>query len=247
MNPSTLAEAKELFDTTKKTALTTRNISTIVAPPHMFLHALSASTRAKRLQFAAQNIHSEIAGAEVGEVSAMQAKDIGVTYALVGHSAHRNAGETDEGINKKIITALSTKLTPVLFVGEQERDAHGNFLHALRKQVVAALEGVEAKDIKNIVFVYEPVWAISTNKSQDGEEEITANDMHKMVLYIQKVLAELHGLPVARKAQILYGGSVNSQNTTEILSVPGVSGAVVGAASLDAKEFRSILQAANKA
>ncbi len=246
MNPSTLAEAYALFGSVKKVALLARNTSTVIAPPHVFLQPLASSTRAKRLQFAAQNIHFAKSGSQVGEVSASQVKDVGASMVLIGHSARRRSGETEEDINKKIETALEEKLIPVVFVGERERDAHGTFLRTLRKQITIALEGIKINKVKNIVFVYEPVWAISTNKTNGDGQEITANDIHKMVLFLQKTIAELYGLPIARKVRVLYGGSVNAQNISSVLSVPRIDGAVVGAASLDAAEFRAILQVANK-
>ena len=39
---------------------------------------------------------------------------------------------------------------------------------------------------------------------------------------------------------VLYGGSCNSANAKEIFSQPGVSGGLIGGASLKAEEFVSI-------
>ena len=245
MNPSTLSEANELFEITKKTALTTRNVTTIIAPPTIFLHSLASSTRAKRLRFAVQNVHFNMIGPQVGEASVLQAKDSGAIYALIGHSDRRSAGETNEDLNKKVLVALDVKLTPIVFVGETERDNNGNFLRTLRRQIMSLLKNVPQNRVKDIIFVYEPVWAISTNLSKVSQE-ITPNEIHKMVLYIRKVLVEVYDLSIARKVRVLYGGSVNSQNISDVLSVLGITGVVIGAASLDGEQIRRMLQIANK-
>ncbi len=243
MNPPTLKEASILFSAIKQTALRTRNVQTVIAPPLVFLHALSASCKAKRIQFAAQNIHFEASGAQVGETSAVQAQNAGAKYVLVGHSARRENGETDLETGKKVVVALSAKFTPVLFVGESERDQDGLFLRTIRKQLITALKDVPQSRIKDVVMCYEPVWAISTSGS---DKQITINEIHQMVLFIRKVLTDKFGERVARKVSILYGGSVNKENAEEIFTVPGVAGAAIGGASLDAKEFGTILQIANK-
>ncbi len=243
MNPPTLREASILFDAIKQTALKTRNVQTVIAPPLIFLQTLAANTKAKRVQFAAQNIHFEASGAQVGETSAGQAKDAGARYVLVGHSARRENGETDLETGKKVIAALGAKLTPVLFVGEGERDQDGLFLRTIRKQVIIALKDVPQSRIKDLVLCYEPVWAISTSGS---DKQITVNEIHQMVLFVHKVLTDKFGERAARKVRILYGGSVSSDNADDIFAIPGVAGAAVGGASLDAKQFGEILQIANK-
>ena len=78
----------------------------------------------------------------------------------------------------------------------------------------------------NLVVAYEPVWAIGTGLTATLED-ITA--MHVSVRA---------STPVG--ARILYGGSVNPQNATAILSLAEVDGALVGGASLDAESFWSI-------
>lgn len=244
MNPKTLREALELLNATKKTSLATRKVNTVIAPPIVFLQPLATSTRAKRLQFAAQNVHFKESGPQVGEVSAVQVKDVGASYVLLGHSARRHDGETDEDVSQKIMTVLASKLIPVVFVGEQDRDENGNFLNVVRKQIKIALGEVPYSRVKDIILCYEPVWAISTNKLV---EEITTKDIHQMMLFVHKVLVELFGATVARKVKILYGGSVNEINAEEIFNIPGVSGAAVGGASLDAEKFSTILKVANKA
>ncbi len=243
MNPDSLSAANKLFTNIKKTALTTRNITTVIAPPLVFLASLAASTKARRIQFAAQNTHFADSGPQVGETSVKQAKDAGASYTLIGHSARRANGETDEDVSRKVAAALAAKIVPVLFVGETERDVHGNFLRVVRSQIKRAFADVPASRVKDVVVCYEPVWAISTSGSG---KDITLSEVHQMMLYVHKVLVEMFGLSVARKVKMLYGGSVNKDNAADIFAIPGVEGAVVGGASLNALEFREVLQAANK-
>lgn len=251
MNPPTLAEARTLLSVIKKTALVVRNVTTVIAPPTVFLQPLAVSSRAKRLQFGVQNMHFATMGPQVGEVSATQVREVGASYVLIGHSARRELGETDKEVTKKVSAALAAKLTPVVFVGERERDAHGNFLRVIRKQVKDAFTETPRSRIKDVILVYEPVWAISTAsprlRSAGTNGGITTNEIHQMTLFVRKVLTESFGIAMARKIKILYGGSVNANNAEEVLGVPGIEGAAVGGASLDAKEFGVILRAANKA
>jgi triosephosphate isomerase (TIM) len=64
--------------------------------------------------------------------------------------------------------------------------------------------------------------------------------------YIREKLGELLGTSVAGETRILYGGSVKPGNAAEILTINGVDGALVGGASLLAKDFLGIIEAGTK-
>jgi len=126
-------------------------------------------------------------------------------------------------------------------VGEtkQERDA-GETKQVLHDQITSALMNLTSRDVENIVIAYEPVWAISTF---DG---VTAkpDDVQKSIAFVRLQVQELYGQKAAENLHVLYGGSVNEHDARSYLEVPGVDGALVGAASLNYHQFSGIVDAA---
>src|SRR3989344_5121638 len=128
MNPEELEEAKRVFNVIKKTASLIKNIDVVVCPPLPFLYPLSNSKLTKNLFLGAQNIAAETKGAFTGEVSAEMVKNGGAEYVIVGHSERRAMGEINKIINKKLQVAFNSGLTPILCIGEKERDKEGTYL-----------------------------------------------------------------------------------------------------------------------
>ncbi len=185
-----------------------------------------------------QNIHFAEEGAYTGETSASMLTSIGGTHTLIGHSQRRQYfGETDELVNKKLITALKHKLIPVVRVGEvlAERE-NGNTKEVLLCQVSGALLGLESEDVEPVVIAYEPVWAIGTGKTATPE---MAADAH---LIIRSEVARLFDRKTADCLRILYGGSVKPDNATSLLTQPEIDGALVGGASLKPDSFAAIVK-----
>ncbi len=121
MNPSSLREAKKLFEATKKAADKAKNITVIVAPPAIFLRELCARYKRRRIAFAIQHAHYELAGARTGEISLGQAKDAGASYVIVGHAERRAMGESNDDTREKIAAALLMGMKPIFCVGETKR------------------------------------------------------------------------------------------------------------------------------
>ena len=154
-------------------------------------------------------------------------------YVLVGHSNQREAGETDELINEKIKKALEREIIPILFIGEKEGEVRED---VLKMQLEKDLSSLSADQVSKILFTYEPVWAISTNPgghSDTPEKTLGAINFIKDFLTFNFKLLTLN---------FLYGGSVNEKNVGNFLKYPEISGAVVGQASLDPKQFSKILE-----
>ena len=137
---------------------------------------------------------------------------------------------------------LKNNITPVLCIGEKERDEVGNYTHYLKNQLHESLSGVSRKGLENIVLAYEPIWAIG----KDAQREATSEDILEIVIFIRKVITDAFGKKAALNLTILFGGSVNPDNTEDILMRGGVQGLLVGRASLNPKAFSSILNTANK-
>ncbi|MAF59400.1 MAG: triose-phosphate isomerase [Candidatus Pacebacteria bacterium] len=243
MNPASVEEANELFEGIKKKASTLKNVETVIAPPSMFLGEITCAYSGNKVSFASQDVFWEEKGSHTGEVSATQAKSVGATYSLVGHSERRALGETDIEVNEKIHILIKERITPILCIGEVKRDEHGDYLNFLKKEIEGGLDGVSANDVKRVVIAYEPIWAIG----KSDKDAMKPDDMHEMKIFIQKVLSEMYERSIATRVRIIYGGSVEPENAGAILSGGEVDGFLVGHASLVVEEFNEILRIANEA
>ena len=241
MNPAGLKEAKTNFLAVKKEAAKFKNVETALAAPFVYLPELGKLASAS-LGLAAQNVSSEKEGAFTGEVSAAMLKATKTKFVLVGHSERRALGETNAFINKKLRAVLAAKMTPVLCVGETERDHDMWYLSTVKTQVEECFAGIAKAAVANIVIAYEPVWALSTTANR---RDATPEDYLEMRIYIKKILADMYGANAAEKVRILYGGSVDEKNAGAFLALGHADGLLPGRASLTPKKFLKILQAAN--
>jgi len=237
MNPESTAETKKIFTTLKRSVKKYRKVDVVVCPPFLYLQTLLSFTRGG-VAIGAQDCFWEDAGSYTGEVSALQLAKERIDYCIVGHSERRELGETDGEVNKKVLALLKVKMTPIICIGEKERDKDGFYLAHLKDQLKLALKGVKQKDLVNIVIAYEPIWAIGAK----AKKVITGEDLHQMTIFIRKVLSDLYTHRTAFNAPILYGGSVNEDNAEQIISEGEVQGFLVGRASLDPKSFTQIIE-----
>jgi len=231
-NPTTQKEAEELFNAVKRGVEGVGGVEVVICPPFVYLSLL------KGLTLGAQNVSYKDKGAYTGEVSPLMLKDLNVKYVILGHSeVRRNFNETNEIVNKKVKEVLAAGLNPILCIGEQEGK---NKEEVLQIQLKEGLKGISnfKFQISNLIIAYEPVWAIGTGNNCSVEE--TKNS----VTYIREVIAGLYSKKTADEITILYGGSVNSKNSTEYLKNTGISGLLVGGASLKAEDFVKIVQSA---
>jgi triosephosphate isomerase len=185
------------------------------------------------VQLGAQDCHHELNGSFTGNISASMLNKIGCKYVIVGHSERREQCiETNEMIAKKAATAFNQGLTPIICVGEDKATRNqGKHLHFLYKQVMESIP--QNMKFKKLVIAYEPIWSIGTGVTPSMKEIAEAAKLIKQI-----VNEKFPG--AAEEFFMLYGGSVTSENSKEILSVPGVDGLLVGKASLDAEEFLKI-------
>ena len=227
LNPTTEREAIKLAKESDIDGL-------VICPPFPFLEAVAKVI--KKAKLGAQDLFWEEKGAYTGEVSATQLKDLGVEYVITGHSDRRKLGETDEMIAKKIEAALKSSLTPVLCVGEtQEERSGGKARETVERELKIGLSLVGNSELatRNLIVAYEPIWAIGTGASD------TPEDMLEMVELIRRQASSV-------KRQVIYGGSVTSENAEEFLKHKEIFGALVGGASLNPKEIKKIVEIAKK-
>jgi triosephosphate isomerase len=234
MYPESAAAAKKLLEATKKAIEPYKALSTIVAPPAVFVRELSKGRG--RIAFASQSARAEQNGAFTGDVSLTQVKDARCTYALVGHAERRARGETNEDTSAQLQTALALGLSPILCIGERERSADGRHFAFVKEQLRAAFAAVKAPSIKKLMIAYEPVWAIGAAKP------MTPRDMHEMSIFVRKTMVELLG-PAAMEVRILYGGAIDATTARPMLEDGDVHGLLVGRASVDAAAFKGLITA----
>lgn len=209
-----------------------------VAVPAVYVAQVQALVQGSGVAVAAQDVSQHEKGAYTGETSASMLQDLGVRYALVGHSERRQYhGETDAVVAAKAQAALAKGVTPIVCVGETlaEREA-GQTEQVVKRQLAAVIHQV-GHCISELVVAYEPVWAIGTGKTASPEQ---AQAVHA-VLRAQLAAATEH----AGRVPLLYGGSMNAANAAQLLSQADIDGGLVGGASLKAADFLQIIAAAN--
>lgn len=237
LNPQKVAEATKLVEDLGKKYKPADDVTVVIAPTHVHLGDVQKKIGKKKLLLAAQNVSTEPMGPFTGEVSAAQLRDLAVSHVIIGHSERRAMGETDEVVQKKIQIALKHNLTPVICIGERDRDAKGDFYTFVEKQVKAIAAVLPAAQVKKVVIAYEPIWAIGTGKTA------TPADVKEMQLFLFSVLTKLYDRATAAKVTLLYGGSVKKDNAAELHKEGGMDGFLVGGASLKVDEFISIINA----
>jgi len=210
----------------------------VVAPPFTALYSVSIAIQDSNIQLGAQNMHWEEEGAYTGEVSAFMLQDVNCRFAILGHSERRKYfGETDERIRKKVRAALDAALTPIVCVGETEGDRkRGETFGVVESQIRGALSSLSSEDMKAVVVAYEPVWAIGTGVNATPEQ---AQEVHE---FIRSLAERMFDTAIANGLRILYGGSVNDDNVTELMAQQDLDGTLVGGASLKSKVFASIVK-----
>jgi triosephosphate isomerase len=209
--------------------------------PYTALTAAVAATDGTDVIVCAQNMHQDESGAFTGEVSAAMLKDLHVRGVVLGHSERRaHYNETDRALCEKVPAALAAGLQPILCVGETEEERERDETQRkLRNQVQEALDKVPDEQLPDVVIAYEPIWAIGTGRVA------TPDQAQEAIAFIRALVGD-RSKEAAERVRVQYGGSVKPENAAEILSQPDVDGALVGGASLDAKDFARIVAAAAK-
>jgi len=248
----TIGEATAFIEELKPLVADIANVEVLLCP---VLTALAASREAASgtdILLGGQNVFWKDSGAYTGEVSVALLKDAGCTHVIIGHSERRGRfgvaepelegdagrvfGDTDHSVNNKTIAAIEGGLVPIICVGEtlvERRNGHTDGV--VQNQTVMALQNVKSS---NIVFAYEPVWAIGTG------ETCAAEEADRVCGVIRQAIAGVLGEGAADAIRIQYGGSVKPDNAEDLLGRPHIDGALVGGASLKADSFAAIVRAA---
>ena len=239
---TTLDEALELVEDLVEPLDELDGVDCLLCPPFVWLPLVYETVEGTSIRLAAQTMHWAEKGAFTGEISPIMVAEF-CTAVIIGHSERRQySGETDETVNKKVRAAVEHDLLPIICVGENlaQREA-GETLPLVSGQVRAALDGLSAEQVAEVVIAYEPVWAIGTGRAA------TPEDANEVIGHIRALVAEGYGALAGATVRIQYGGSVTAGNISALMAMPEIDGALVGGASLNAADFIRIAEVAARA
>lgn len=222
--------AKEIVEFVRANKITK---DVVICPSFPMLNDIKEITKGSNISLGAQDCSANKPGSYTGDVSAYMLKECGCEYVILGHSERRAYHrETSEIVRKKAGLAQEAGLKTIICIGESEDDhKNGVALDVLSKQMQESIP----ENTKDLIIAYEPVWAIGSGKTP------SIMDISKVVKFIDNQLSLTFS--IEKKPIILYGGSVKPSNSLEISSIQGLSGMLIGGASLIAKDFNEILQA----
>jgi triosephosphate isomerase len=211
-------------------------VDIVICPPAVYLAKFSHAEFA----IGAQNVSEFASGAHTGEISLSMIAEAGCKYVILGHSERREGhNESNEIVARKVKATIAAGLTPILCIGEPlEVRENGDVFDFVKAQLDAVADECGVHYIKNSVVAYEPIWAIGTGKTASPEQ---AQEVHA---FIRKELAALDA-SAAASVRILYGGSVNAANASELFAKTDIDGGLIGGASLKIEDFTTICQAAS--
>ena len=214
-----------------------RKCETVICLPALNISAARKAFKGMGIHVGAETMHYEAAGAYTGEISAAMLTDLAVKYVIIGHSERRQYyGETDLTVNRKVRAAVDAGLIPIVCVGESlEQRELGVEKELLSYQLMTAVSGLSAVEMKRVVIAYEPIWAIGTGKNA------TAAEAEEVCAHIRSCIREKYDARVARAVSILYGGSMNVKNAAELLAMPDIDGGLIGGASLKPEDFAKLI------
>jgi L-erythrulose 1-phosphate isomerase len=213
----------------------TRRARPFVIPPHTAIADVAQILGETNVRVGAQNMHWADAGPWTGEISAPMLRDVGATMVEIGHSERRmHFGETDETVALKAKAAVRHGLLALICVGDTRAEYEaGETAQALRRQVTAALAGLDSGDRHNVVIAYEPVWSIGEQGTPADPD--FADGQHR---FIKALSREFFAAPV----EVIYGGSVNEDNCREFAARPDVDGLFIGRAAWNVDGFIAIFE-----
>ena len=232
------AEAIDLVNELMPLVKDIKDIEIVVCPPFTALSEVYRVIDGTNILLGAQDVYFEEKGAFTSQISCDMLKDVGCTYVIIGHSEKRQYfGETNESVNKKVKAALAHDLKPIICVGEnlEQREANET-MGIVEEQVKGALKDIKKEQMADIVFAYEPIWAIGTGKTAAPEQ---AQEVHA---FIRNIILNIYDSDIADSVRIQYGGSVKPDNVKELMEQEDIDGGLIGGASLDAESFSKIIK-----
>ena len=220
---NSLHKVNKFFKNFKKN----KSTKIIYCPPNTLIRPMTKKLKNSRIEVGSQNCHEEDNyGPFTGSVNSKMLKNVGAKYVIIGHSENRQSGETDKLINLKIKSALKSDLKVIFCIGETLQQKRKKITYKiLNKQISLGLNKI--RKYNQVLIAYEPVWSIGSGLIPKS------NELLKTINFIKKKI---------RNSKVLYGGSVNPKNISELKTIDNIDGFLIGGASQDPKKFIDIIK-----
>ena len=210
------------------------NVEIIICPSYVSIKDISKLIYSNDyIQLGAQDMSSRRKGAYTGDVSLDMLDELKCSYVIIGHSERRlNHNENNSEIHEKLSILDESNIIPIVCIGESLEERKAGITEKVLKTQISAIFDDTGNNKKDCIIAYEPIWAIGTGISADIQTiEYTHN-------YLKNITQNIAGN--YRNIYLLYGGSVNENNASEILKIDNVDGFLIGSASIDSNIFYSI-------
>lgn len=236
MEVTTILDAQLIVRSTEGLIERIGDVEVIVCPS--FVHIVPVMNASNgTIKIGAQNSSEMPRGAYTGESSPVALADAGISHVILGHSEVRAKGETDELVNAKIRALLRMGLTPIVCIGEKDRSTSA-YEEDLKEQATKVFKSFSLDELARMIIAYEPIWAIGAHAKRECEP----SECRDAIEIITKTITTMHSRDASMFLTYVYGGSVHPENTQLYLDVPGISGVLVGHASIDFKKFVEIIK-----
>ena len=188
-----------------------------------------------KIQYGSQDVSNNMC---TGDINIHMLKDLECKYIIIGHSERRSvykATNTNNEIQKKLLTILENNIIPVLCIGEDiDIRNSGDYINYLINMLKECIQDIKIDNIKKIIIAYEPIWAIGNGKTAN------INDIEEIVLKIREYISSVYNKDISNDIKIIYGGSVNSSNIKNIMNIYSINGVLLGKSSLDIHEIEKM-------
>lgn len=222
-------DKKEIFSYLEK-AKTIKYENVVFCPTNLYLPYFLK----ENLCVGIQNISSYEKGAYTGEVAAFQAKSLGVTFCLIGHSERRMYFKEDKNeLTKKLELAFKNGLKVIYCIGEKKSENEMQKTNQVLKEELEILKPFSNQIHDNLFIAYEPIWAIGTGEVPDNKT------IQKVATFIKEVMQKDLNIPTI---PVLYGGSINEENIALLNEIDELSGFLVGGASTKIDTFLKLIE-----
>ncbi len=230
-----LSGAKKLISKLKKIRSKKKlKIKNIVCPQFLLIPSIQQQIKGSKIILGAQDCHQKISGSYTGDSSILLLKKFGCKYVIIGHSERRIFyNEKNSDVKLKLLHVKENGISPIVCIGESITERKKK---TYKKFILKQLNECIPRNMNEIIIAYEPIWAIGTGLTPSVEDIIEIKTLCKNFLKKNKNVDSL---------TFLYGGSVNSENFSEIFFGSKVNGALIGGASLKESEMVKIFSSIN--
>ncbi|MGV8880943.1 MAG: triose-phosphate isomerase family protein [Rhodoglobus sp.] len=214
-------------------AVANGDVELFVIPSFVSIPAAVDAFAGTPVAVGAQDLFWEDDGAYTGEVSGAELAEAGVTVAEVGHAERRRIfAETEAIVAAKTAASLRNGITPVLCIGELERQPSDSAALEVIGQLASAVSDAPAG---RVIVAYEPVWAIGAAEPADAEH------IRIVCRWLRSAVAALEG---REGSSVIYGGSAGPGLLTELGT--DVDGLFLGRFAHDTASLAQVLDEAAK-